>query len=76
MTIFSYGMFYTYWDPTYWMVIVGGILCLLASARVKNTYNKYGKRYGRSGITGASAARMILARNGIHDVSIEMTPGN
>ena len=76
MATFSYGMFYAYWDPTYWMVIVGGILCLIASARVKSTYNKFSKRYGRRGITGAMAAQMILARNGIADVSIEMTPGN
>lgn len=76
MTILSYGMFYAYWDPTYWMVIVGGILCLLASARVKNTYNKYGKLFGRRGISGANAARMILSRNGIQDVSVVQISGH
>ena len=76
MTILSYGMYYSYWDPTYLMVIIGGMLCLLASARVKSTYNRFSKTYGRRGITGAQAAQMILERNGIRDVSIEMTPGN
>ena len=30
-----------YFDPTYLLVIVGVLLCMLASARVRTTYAKY-----------------------------------
>ena len=31
---------YLYWDPTYILVIIGAIICMLASAGVKSTFNK------------------------------------
>ena len=34
-----YGGYYgAFWDPTYILVVIGMIICLLASARVKSTY--------------------------------------
>ena len=29
-----------YFDPTYILVIVGAVICLIASARVKSTFRK------------------------------------
>ena len=34
---------YYWWDPTYILVVIGAIICLIASARVKTTYSKYSK---------------------------------
>ena len=33
-----YGL-YGFWDPTYFLVLIGAVICLLASARVKSTFH-------------------------------------
>ena len=50
-----YGMYYSWWDPTYFLVIIGAVICLIASARVKSTFNKYAAYRSMSGMTGAQA---------------------
>lgn len=30
--------YYYWWDPTYFLVIIGAVICLLASAHVNNTF--------------------------------------
>ena len=67
---------YYWWDQTYILVIIGAIICLIASARVKTTYAKYSKDRSMSGMTGAEAAERILRNAGIHDVSIGHVSGN
>ncbi len=67
---------FMYFDPYYYLVILGAILCLIASARVKTTFNKYSKIRSMSGITGAEAAEKILRNAGIYDVSIQRMSGN
>ncbi|MBQ7499755.1 MAG: zinc metallopeptidase [Clostridia bacterium] len=52
------------------------LLGLWASYNVRATYNKYGKIQNASGMTGAEAARRILAQNGISNVAIEMIRGD
>ena len=65
-----------YFDPYYILVILGAILCLIASARVKTTFNKYSKIRSMSGITGAEAAERILHNAGIYDVTVQRMSGN
>ena len=60
-----------YWDPTYFLVIIGMVLCLGASALVNRTMNKYDRIRNMSGITGAEAARRILNNEGLYNVQIE-----
>lgn len=67
---------YLYWDPTYILVIVGAIICMIASARVKSTFNKFSKYRSMSGMTGAQAAERILHAAGIHDVRVQRVSGN
>lgn len=67
------GYFY---DSTYILVLIGFVLCLLASAAVKGTYSKFSKVRSRGGYTGASAAERILRSAGIYDVGIERVSGN
>ena len=60
-----YGGYYGYgyyWDPTYFLVLVGLVLCLGASALVNSTMRKYSKVRNMRGLTGAEAAR----RRGFH----------
>ncbi|WP_287492851.1 zinc metallopeptidase [Sellimonas sp.] len=68
--------FYYYYDPTYSLVLIGLLLCLAASARVRSTYAKYGRVRSRSGLTGREAAEQILRSAGIYDVRIEHVSGN
>lgn len=72
-----YGMNYygMYFDSTYLIVILGLIITLIASANVKNTFNKYDKVSSRRGITGAECARKILDANGLYNVRIELGSG-
>ena len=46
-------------DPTYILVLIGAVICMIASARVKSTYNKYSRYRSASGMTGAEAAQRI-----------------
>ena len=68
--------FYYYFDPTYSLVLIGLILCVLASARVRSTYAKYARVRSRSGMTGKEAAERILRGAGISDVRVEHVGGN
>ncbi|WP_044958787.1 zinc metallopeptidase [Butyrivibrio sp. WCD2001] len=63
-------------DATYILVLIGALLCIIASAMVKSTYNKYAKIRSMSGMTGAQVATEILRRNGINDVAVVHVPGN
>ena len=65
-----------YFDPTYVLVLVGVVLCLLASAKVKNTFRKYSKYRNGRGLTGAEAAERVLHSAGIYDVRIERVSGD
>lgn len=67
--------FYYYFDPTYILVIIGAVICLLASARVKSTFRKYNRVRSMSGMTGAQAAERILQAAEIYDVSIQHVSG-
>nr|WP_317449816.1 zinc metallopeptidase [uncultured Sellimonas sp.] len=68
--------FYYYYDPTYSLVLIGLLFCLVASARVRSTYAKYGRVRSHSGLTGREAAERILRSAGIYDVRIEHVSGN
>ncbi|WP_411336586.1 zinc metallopeptidase [Ruminococcus gauvreauii] len=70
-------MFYPfYFDPTYFLVIIGAVLCLLASGKVRSTYSRYQRVRSASGLTGSEAAQRILYYSGIHDVRVEHVSGN
>lgn len=65
-------MFYGYYiDPTYVLVLIGMVLCLLASAYVDSTMRKYKRREAYTGLTGAEAARKILHEEGLYGVQVE-----
>ena len=65
-----------YYDPTYFLVLIGVVLSLLAQAKVKNTFAKFSSVRSARGITGAEAAEQILRGAGIYDVRVEHVRGN
>lgn len=73
--MYGYGL-YSWWDPTYFLVLIGAMICLIASAGVKSTYSKYSRYRSMSNMTGAQAAERILNSAGIYDVSIRHVSGN
>lgn len=65
-----------YFDPTYVLVILGVIICLAASAKMRSTFNKYSRVRSRTGMTGREAAEYVLRSAGIYDVRVEHVSGN
>lgn len=85
LSALSYGMYYggygmhgyrMLWDPTYILVVIGVLLSLFASVKVKSTFNKYSNVRSAGGMTGAQVAQRILSYAGIHDVTIVRVSGS
>lgn len=71
MPYYFYGF-----DATYLLVLIGAVICMIASGRVKSTYRKYSGYRSMTGMTGAQAAQRILNNAGIYDVTIQHISGN
>ncbi len=69
-------MGYYYWDPTYILVVIGAVICMIASARVKGTFNKYSQLRSMSGMNGAQVAQRVLQEAGIYDVQVRHVSGS
>ena len=69
---------YGFWgfDPTYFLLIIGMLLSLAASAKLKSTFSVYKKVRSASGLTGAQTAQRILSSAGIYDVQVVAISGN
>ncbi len=65
-----------YYDVTYLLVILGAVLCMIASSNVNRTYEKYSKVRNARGLTGAQVAQMILDKNNVRGVSVQHVSGN
>ena len=64
-----------FWDSTYILVIIGAVISMIASANVRNTFNRYSQPSHSCRITGREAAEIILRNAGITDVRVEQTNG-
>lgn len=69
-------MGYYYGDPTYILVVIGAVICMIASARVKGTFNKYSQLRSMSGMNGAQVAQRVLQAAGIYDVQVRHVSGS
>ena len=69
-------MVYYFWDPTYILVVIGAVICMIASARVKGTFNKYSQLRSMSGMNGAQVAQRVLQAAGIYDVQVRHVSGS
>ena len=57
------------------LVIPAFILSLICQANVSSTFNKYSRISNARGLTGADAARTLLMRKGITDVTVQNVRG-
>ena len=67
---------YFYWDPTYILVIIGAVICAIASVNVRATFKKYAKSTNLRNMTAEEVAQRMLFSAGIRDVRIERVGGN
>lgn len=72
---YGYG-YYPFFDPTMILVLIGVILSLASSAKVKSTFARYSKVRSMTGMTGAEAAQRLLNSQGIYDVTVRRVPGS
>lgn len=73
MGILLTGYYGYYFDPTYILVLIGAVVCLLASAMVNSTMKAYQKKRIATGISGLDCARRILDNEGLYHVQVEWT---
>lgn len=65
-----------FFDMTYvYFVLPAVLIAMWAQIKVKTTYSKYSKIKNKNGVTGAEAARRVLAANGLSHVRVERVPG-
>lgn len=74
--MYGYGYGFYGFDRTYILLIIGMLLSLAASAKLKSTFAKYRRIRSASGLTGAEAAARILRAAGITDVQIRAISGS
>ena len=70
-----YGLGFYGFDSTYLLLIIGLLISLAASAKLKSTFAAYRRVNSMSGLTGAQAAQRILRAAGIYDVNIVPVSG-
>ncbi len=66
---------YYYFDPTYYLVIIGALICMIASANVSHTFRKYARVSSSRRMTGAEVAARILQEAGLGGIRIEHIRG-
>ena len=54
-------MYGYYWDPTYILVIIGALICMLASANVDASMRKYKRVRNARNMTGAEFVFIAIA---------------
>lgn len=64
-----------FYDSTYLILVPAILISLWAQTKVNSTFNKYLNVRSYKGYSGAQVARIILNRNGLYDVPVEITNG-
>jgi hypothetical protein len=64
-----------FYDPTYFLILPALLFAMWAQARVQRAFNSYSRIRAQSGVTGAEAARDILARSGLGHVQVQQISG-
>ncbi len=65
-----------WFDPMYLVFALPGLLlALYASFKTKSTFSRFSQVASAMGLTGAEAARRLLAEAGVHEVRIEQVQG-
>lgn len=64
-----------FYDWTYFLVLIGAVICMVASANVKSTYKKYAQHRSMTNMTGAQVAERLLRGAGLNDVRVGQVAG-
>ncbi|MEM0951648.1 MAG: zinc metallopeptidase [Cyanobacteria bacterium P01_H01_bin.74] len=65
-----------FYDPMYMVImLIGSVLVFLPQLWVKNTVKKHHETLTAQGMRGCDIANRILADNGLHHVSVELSQG-
>lgn len=64
-----------YFDWTYILVLIGAVICMIASANVKSTFNKFATYRSMTNMTGAQVAERLLRNAGLNDVKVGRVSG-
>lgn len=65
-----------FYDPGYMMItLIGVVFALVPQFWLKSVFAKYNEKPIGRGYTGAEVAKAILRDNQLHDVPVEVTPG-
>lgn len=70
---YGYGFYY---DRTYILLVIGALISLIASVKLKSTFAEYKTVRSACGLTGAQAALHILRAAGITDVQVRPVSGS
>lgn len=57
------------------LLLLATILALWANVKVKSNYKKFSNYLNSANLTGEEAAKLILDKNGIHDINIQPISG-
>ena len=68
--------YFGYYDVTYLLVLIGAVISMIASTKVKTTYAKYENVRNHGGMTAMEAARCILDNAGLRHIRIERISGD
>ena len=68
--------YYYGFDYSYLILIPCLLIATIASIRVNTTFKRYQKQLSYRHITGAEAAKRVLAASGVHNVEIQRVSGN
>lgn len=71
--MYPYGFWF---DPTYILVLIGVVICMIASSKMNATFRRYARVQSHNRMTGRDAAERILRSQGIYDVRVEHVSGN
>lgn len=64
-----------FFDPYFWMIILGVIITGWASWNVNSTFSRYDQIENHNGYTGRQAAEIILNQAGLNNVTIQEVSG-
>ena len=71
--MYPYGF---YFDKTYFLVLIGLVISMIAQSNINAKFNKYKKIKSKRGMTGAQAAQMVLDYNNYRDIFIKRVRGS
>lgn len=64
-----------FYDSTYFLVLIGAAICMIASANVKSTYKRFANHRSMTNMTGAQVAERLLRSAGLTDVRVGQVRG-